>query len=507
MIDPSVIVFSPLQKLAGETLVIFAKDGGDLTKAAKALDQKSGGAISKAIKIADFKGKAKKSLEILAPAGLEQERIIVAGLGKHEDYTTADWLNLGGALGAKLKGLKGGTAGIVAETGAEPGPDGESAANMALGIILRSYDFKKYKTRKNAGNGEDDAACNGPDKIEIFCTSPNEAASHFAVLQSVGEGVILARDLVNEPANALGPAEFIDRIRELEKLGVEVEVLDAQKLREEKMGAILAVGQGSERPTFAAVMRWNGGKNKRSKPLAFIGKGVVFDSGGLSLKPGEGMIDMKGDMAGAACVTGLMLALAKRQAPVNVVGVVGIVENMPSGSAQRPGDVITSKSGQTIEVLNTDAEGRLVLADLITYTQEHLKPKIIVTLATLTGAIIIALGKEHAGLFGTDDQLADRLTKAGLETGEKVWRLPLGDTYDKQLESKVADMKNIGSRDAGSITAAQFLKRFVDDGMAWAHIDIAGTAMAAPSTDVNQSWGSGFGVRLLDRLIARYYES
>ncbi len=506
MIDPSVIVFSPLQKAAGETLILFAEEGGGLAKAGQALDQQSGGAISKAIKIADFKGKAKKWLEILAPAGLEQERILVAGVGKHGDYTNADWLNLGGALGAKLDGMKTGTAGIIAQTGTDAKPDGENAANLALGMILRSYEFKKYKTKKT-DEGEDDKPRNGLDKIEIFCASPNEAASHFATLQALGEGVILARDLVNEPANMLGPEEFIARIRELEEIGVDVEILDEDKLREEKMGAILAVGQGSERPTYAAVMRWNGGKNKRTKPLAFIGKGVVFDSGGLSIKMGEGMIDMKGDMAGAACVTGLMLALAKRQAPVNVVGVVGLVENMVSGKAQRPGDVIISKSGRTIEVLNTDAEGRLVLADLVTYTQEHLKPKFIVTLATLTGAIIIALGKEHAGLFSNDDQLADRLTKAGLESEEKVWRLPLGEKYDKLLESKVADMKNIGGRDAGSITAAQFIKRFVDDGMTWAHIDIAGTAMAAPSTDINQSWGSGFGVRLLDRFIARYYES
>ena len=271
------------------------------------------------------------------------------------------------------------------------------------------------------------------------------------------------------------------------------------------MGALLGVAQGSVRPARLAVMRWNGAKSKKAAPVAFVGKGVVFDTGGISLKPGPGMGDMKGDMGGAAAVTGLMHALAARKAKVNAIGVIGLVENMPAGNAMRPGDIITSMSGQTIEVLNTDAEGRLVLADAIWYTQKKYKPCMTIDLATLTGAILVALGQEHAGLFSNDDELSQRLSQAGESSGEKVWRLPLHSKYDKMVDSKNADMKNIGGRFAGSITAAQFLLRYVDD-TPWAHLDIAGTAMNSPKSDINQSWASGYGVRLLDRLVANHYE-
>jgi leucyl aminopeptidase len=254
------------------------------------------------------------------------------------------------------------------------------------------------------------------------------------------------------------------------------------------------------------VLTWNGARNRDAAPIALIGKGVVFDTGGISIKPAAGMEDMKGDMAGAAAVIGAMLSLARRKAPVNAIGLLGLTENMPSGTAQRPGDVVTSLSGQTIEVINTDAEGRLVLADVMWYAQERFKPHSMVTLATLTGAVIVALGKEHAGLFANNDKLSENLTTAGEATGEKVWRLPLNAKYDKQINSKVADMKNVGGRDAGSITAAQFLQRFVKDGTAWAHLDVAGTAMASPQTDISQGWASGFGVMLLDRLVSDFYE-
>jgi len=253
------------------------------------------------------------------------------------------------------------------------------------------------------------------------------------------------------------------------------------------------------------VMRWKGAKSKKAQPVAIVGKGVCFDSGGVSIKPGAGMEDMKGDMGGAACVVGLLHALAKRKAKVNAVGVIGLVENMPDGMAYRPGDILTSMSGQTIEVINTDAEGRLVLADALWWTKENVKPKFIVDLATLTGAIMVALGQEHAGLFSNNDELAERLTSAGVATGEAVWRMPMGAAYDKQIDSKFADMKNTGGRNGGSITAAHFLKRFVGD-VPWAHLDIAGTAMASPASEINTSWGSGWGVRLLDRLIADHYE-
>ncbi len=271
------------------------------------------------------------------------------------------------------------------------------------------------------------------------------------------------------------------------------------------MGALLAVGQGSERPSRMVVLQWHGAKSKRAKTLCFVGKGVCFDTGGISMKPAGGMEDMKGDMGGAACVAGLMLALATRKAAVNAVGLIGLTENMPSGKAQRPGDIVTSMSGQTIEVLNTDAEGRLVLADVLWYAQQQFKPRFIVDLATLTGAIIVALGKEYAGLFANDDRLAGELSAAGEATGEKVWRMPLAKAYDKMIDSKNADMKNIGGRHGGAITAAQFLQRFVKD-TPWAHLDVAGTAMDSARNDINQSWASGWGVRLLDRLVADNYE-
>src|SRR6476661_7261118 len=286
--------------------------------------------------------------------------------------------------------------------------------------------------------------------------------------------------------------------------GVKVEILDEGDMRKLGMRALLGVAQGSSRPPRLAVIRWNGGKPK-DPPVAFIGKGVCFDTGGISIKPAAGMEDMKGDMAGAACVVGLMHALAGRKAKVNALGAIGLVENMPDGNAQRPGDIVTSMSGQTIEIINTDAEGRLVLADVIHYVNTKFKPKFMVDLATLTGAIIVALGQEHAGMFSNDDKLSARLMQAGLDTGERVWRMPLAAEYDKLIDSKFADMKNTGGRFGGAITAAQLLQRFVDK-TPWAHLDIAGTGMGSPQTDINRSWGSGFGVRLLDRLVAEYYE-
>ncbi len=332
-------------------------------------------------------------------------------------------------------------------------PDGEAvtaaeAAEVALGITLRAYSFEKYKTKKKKDDEEE-----APKRRRFAIATANSAAAEraWAAASAVGEGVAFARDLVNEPANALGPVEFADRLKELAKLGVDVKVLGEPELRRQKMGALLGVSQGSERPPRVVVMHWWGGREKDS-PLAFVGKGVVFDTGGISIKPAAGMEDMKGDMGGAAAVSGLMRALALRKAKVNAVGIVGLVENMPDGKAQRPGDIVTSMSGQTIEVLNTDAEGRLVLADLLTYVQKSDKPAVIIDLATLTGAILVALGSQHAGLFSNNDTLAKELSEAGKATGEKVWRMPLGSEYDKMIDSKIADMKNIGGRNAGSIT-------------------------------------------------------
>ena len=319
--------------------------------------------------------------------------------------------------------------------------------------------------------------------------------------RQIAKGVTIARDLVNEPANELGPVEFAAECEKLKDLGVEVEILDVEALEELGMRALLGVAQGSARPARVAIMQWHGAKSKRQKPLCFIGKGVCFDTGGISMKPASGMEDMKGDMGGAACVTGLMAALAGREASVNAIGIVGLVENMPSATAQRPGDIVKSMSGQTVEILNTDAEGRLVLCDLLWYAQERFEPRFMINLATLTGAIIVALGKEYAGMFSNDDKLAAQLSAAGEATGEKVWRMPLAKGYDKLIDTPNADMKNIGGRWAGAITAAQFLQRFVKK-TPWIHLDVAGVAMASGKTDISRTWASGWGVRLLDELVA-----
>ncbi len=407
------------------------------------------------------------------------------------------WARLGGLVFAQARKAKKLTVYLDAP-GLEIG--GREAAEVAFGMLLRAYRFDRYKTKKNEDNSE------APEtvKVTIVTAAATAAKREFPEMEAIAGGVYLARDLVNEPANILGTVEFAAKAKELEKLGASVEILTEKEMRKLGMGALLGVAQGSTRPPRMAIMQWKGGKSKQ-KPVAFVGKGVVFDSGGISIKPAAGMEDMKGDMGGAAAVTGLMHALAARKAKVNAVGIIGLVENMVDGDAQRPGDIVTSMSGQTIEVLNTDAEGRLVLADALWYCNDRFKPEFMVNLATLTGAVIIALGHHHAGLFSNDDQLSERLLAAGLLTQEKLWRLPLGPEYDKQIDSKNADMKNIGGRPAGSITAAQFLQRFVKD-TPWAHLDVAGTAMGSPSTDINQSWASGFGVRLLDRLVKENYE-
>ena len=416
-------------------------------------------------------------------------------------------MEIGGAVRGKLHAKVREADAVF--SGLEPLTE-EAPLAFALGFGLRGYTFKKYKSKASPKNGEEDAPeenNNTSPGLNVFSQWGEGLGHGFQGRLALCEAVHFARDLVNEPANVLTPPEFTGRLRALETEGLKVEVLDERELKSLGMNALLSVGQGSSQPTSAVVLRWDGiGGEGQGQNLVFVGKGVCFDSGGISLKPGQGMEDMKGDMAGAAAVAGAMLALARRRAPVRAVGLVGLVENMPSGTATRPGDIVTAASGQTIEILNTDAEGRLVLADLIWYAQKHLEPKCVITLATLTGAILVALGKENAGLFSNDDALATQLTEAGLDTGETVWRLPLSKKYNKLLDSKTADMKNIGGRDAGSITAAQFLQRFVNTGTLWAHLDIAGTAMGSPSSDINQSWGSGFGVRLLDRFASKFYE-
>ena len=447
-----------------------------------------------------FEGAPSRHLWALAVPGASASRILVMGIGSSESFEGWDWLKLGGAILGKLGSAKG-TDPVTVYLDAD-GMNAEAAAQLALGMKLRSYTFDRYKTRSDDDDGDD--AANGR-KVHVAFSDPKAARAAFEAEDAVAAGVELTRDLVNAPPNLLGTEEFKDRVSALSEHGLEIDVLDEASMREKGMGALLCVAQGSVRPPYLVVMRWNGGK-KGDAPIAFVGKGVVFDSGGISIKPGQGMGDMKGDMAGAAAVTGLMRALAGRKAKVNAVGVIGLVENMPDGNATRPGDVVTSMSGRTIEVLNTDAEGRLVLADALTYTRETFSPRFMIDLATLTGAILVALGQEHAGLFSNDDDLSAQLFKAGVMTREGVWRMPLGKAYDKLIDTKNADMKNIGGRFAGSITAAQFLQRFVED-TPWAHLDIAGTAMNSPASEYSQSWASGYGVRLLDRLVRDGYEN
>ena len=485
---------------------VLASDGVGLGKMAADLDKRSGGAIHKAAKAASFKAKAKSSLEILAPHGLDVERLIVLGIGK--DATEIEWTLIGGTAIAAISARKGKTASLIVDIGAtDTMKPAEIAAALAFGAQLRHYSFKKYLT-KPASNGEDKdhvADKDGLETLVIHCADPVKARAAYEHHHAVANGVHVARNLVNEPANALGPVELAHEVEKLKALGVEVEILDAHDLEKLKMGALLCIAQGSARPARVCIMQWNGAKSKKSKPIAFVGKGVVFDTGGISIKPAAGMEDMKGDMGGAAAVVGLMHALAERKANVNAVGLIGCVENMVSGTAVRPGDIVTSMSGQTIEVLNTDAEGRLVLADVLWYTQDRFKPRLIVDLATLTGAIMVALGKEYAGLFANDDQLAEDLIAASKATGEKLWRMPLDKSFHKLIESKNADVKNIGGRWGGSCTAAAFIERFIKD-TPWAHIDLAGTAMDGTRTEISPSWASGWGVRLLDRFVADNYE-
>lgn len=501
------ISFQSLEQARGRIQVAFGEPKGVLAPSLKILDSHSGGTIARALSITKFNGGKKDVLDLVAPSGLDIDRLLIFGLGQPAKYTEADWLAIGGRLKAKLTGATFPEADVCLETG-ETGPvSGHNAALVALGAMLRGYEFKKYKKKKKKENDEDYEEKDNLKSLRIFCHQPQEAAEAFNRLKAIGEGVNMARDLVNEPPNVLSPEEFAARISTLSAIGLDTEIMPQERLEEIGMHGLLAVGQGSIRPSFVAIMKWTGSAETGAKPLVFVGKGVCFDSGGLSIKPAAGMEEMKGDMGGAAAVTGAMIALAKRKAALNAIGIIGLTENMPSGTAQRPGDIVTTLSGQTVEVINTDAEGRMVLADIMWYAQQHFQPAAIITLATLTGAVIISLGKEHAGLFANDDDLADQLTVAGRETGEKVWRLPLDSKYDKMINSKIADMKNIGGRNAGSITAAQFLQRFVMPDIPWAHLDIAGTAMGSPGTDINQSWGSGYGVMLLERLAGKFYEN
>ena len=489
--------FGPFRAPSEGILVVFCDDSLNIGAATRKILGKVVDSLSKAAAAEHFTGKSGAVLDIVLPADLNVSRLTVIGTGKTNGLKSKDFLKLGGAAAGKLPRL-GGDAMVVADL-----PDGpmsaDAVADLAAGAKLRTYKFERYKTKQ-----KDDEEKQGSVDLTIAVAHPPTATRSWRSREALADGVTLARDLINEPANVLYPEEFARRAARLRKLDVVVDVLDVRAMKRLGMGALLAVGQGSMHESRVVVMRWNGGK-RGAPPVAFIGKGVCFDTGGVSIKQASGMEDMKGDMAGAACVVGLMHALAARNAKVNAVGAIGLVENMPDGNSYRPGDILKSMSGQTIEVINTDAEGRLVLADVLHYVNTKHKPKFMIDLATLTGAIMVALGHEHAGLFTNNDELSSRLLAAGEATGEQVWRMPLAPEYDKLIDSKVADMKNTGGRHGGAITAAQLLARFVGK-TPWAHLDIAGTAMASPQNEINRSWSSGWGVRLLDHLVAEHYE-
>ena len=488
MTDPVHIRFAEtdLEALAAARgrVAVLADAGTALSAAARRLDRLMRGALGRAVASEAF-GRLKpgEALDLAFPAGLEAEAVQVIRLPRKA--SRAEARKAGATIGRAL-GAKG--ALVLAEAHGQ-------AAEIAFGLAMRAYDFTPHKT------GE--AKAIGP--VTMMVAKPEAVAAAAAAGAAVVEGVFFARDLVNEPANVLTTFDFAARLAAMQELGLEVEILEEEDLTRLGMGALLGVGQGSESPSKVVVMQWRGGE-KEAAPFALVGKGVVFDTGGISIKPAAGMEEMTMDMGGAATVAGVMRSLALRKARANVVGLVGLVENMPDGRAQRPGDVVRSMKGDTIEVINTDAEGRLVLADVMWYAQERFKPVGMVDLATLTGAIIIALGHENAGVFSNDDALCGALLKAASEEGEGAWRMPMGEAYDAKLKSRIADMMNVGGRDGGAITAAQFLKRFVKPETPWCHLDIAGTALLKGESALAPKGATGWGVMTLDRLIRDRFE-
>ncbi len=472
-----------LAEVPGRIAVLVPSDGR-LDLAARRLDRRMRGALRRFAASAAFgKLKSGEAVDLGWPAGLAADAVQVVRLDRK--CTPAEARKAGAAIGRAL-----GDGDTLVLAGNHP-----KAAQVGLGLTLRAYDFADHKTGEKTTPGQVTMMVTDPDKVE--------AAS--APLAAVAAGVFFTRDLVNEPANILTTQDFAARLVALKDLGVAVEVLEEKDLEKLGMRALLAVGQGSESPSKVVVMQWNGGK-KGDAPLALVGKGVVFDTGGISIKPAGGMEDMTMDMGGAGVVAGVMRTLAQRGAKANVVGLVGIVENMPDGRAQRPGDVVRSMKGDTIEVINTDAEGRLVLADVLWYAQDRFKPRGMIDLATLTGAIIVGLGHENAGVFSNDDALCNAFLKAAAAEGEGAWRMPMGPAYDKKLKSRVADMRNSCGRDAGAVTAAQFLGRFVKDDTPWIHLDIAGVALVTEDTALAPKGATGWGVMALNRLVSDMLE-
>ncbi|MDQ2065604.1 leucyl aminopeptidase [Xinfangfangia sp. CPCC 101601] len=465
-------------------IAVLADGPEALSPAARKLDRAMKGALSRALGSEAFgKLKAGDALDLAFPAGLAAESLQLVRLAKRADVAAAR--KAGGAIG---RGLASADLLVMAENHAR-------AAEISFGLAMRAYEFTPHKTGAQPVRGA----------VEMMVANPEAVAAEAAPMAAVAEGVFFTRDLVNEPANVLTTDDFAARLAAMQELGLEVEILEEAELAKLGMGALLGVGLGSESPSKVVVMQWKGGA-KDEAPFALIGKGVVFDTGGISIKPAGGMEEMTMDMGGAGVVAGVMRTLALRKAKANVVGLVGLVENMPDGKAQRPGDVVKSMKGDTIEVINTDAEGRLVLADVLWYAQERFKPAGMINLATLTGAIIIALGHENTGVFSNDDDLCNAFLKAAGAEGEGAWRMPMGEAYDAKLKSRIADMMNVGGRDGGAITAAQFLQRFVKEGMPWCHLDIAGTALLKSDTALAPKGATGWGVMALNRLIRDKFE-
>jgi len=474
---------------AGTQIVARVIDQGTLPAGLEAT-------LAHGARAARFKGKAGQVFDGFAERGGAIVRVALAGAGEKDDEArNANLEKAGGALAAKYACSGADAIAIEAE-----GLSADALGCVLTGLRLRAWRYDIYRTKMK-----------DEQKITLVKAlvvgAPEGTAEAWADAEALAEGVEFTRELVTEPANVIFPESFVARCRDrFQGTGLEVTVLDVEEMTELGMGSLLSVGQGSEQPSRLLAVKWSGG-DKGTRPTAFVGKGVTFDTGGISLKPGPNMGDMKWDMGGAGAVAGAMLTLARRKAKANVVGVLGLVENMPDGKAMRPGDVVTSMSGQTIEVLNTDAEGRLVLCDALTWVQKVHDPVAVIDFATLTGAMIISLGFEHGGLFANDDTLADALLKAGRTSGDKLWRMPLGPAYDKLIDSPIADMQNIGPREGGSITAAQFIQRFVDKGRPWAHCDIAGMVWAAKPGATWDKGATGYGVRLIDRYVRDVLES
>jgi leucyl aminopeptidase len=489
---------------ASGALLVFVGEGGQLSAGAQAVERAGGGQLGRAMKAANFTGKKGKIIELLAPAGLGASRLLVAGIGETPQADARTFEDLGGEAVARIQTAEetlaadfSGMADLAVGTDV-------AAAHFAHGAELRAFRFDAYRTRMKE---EQKAKL----KAVQLVGAPEVTAAHGERLAKVAAGVAFAKELITEPGNIIYPESFVARARAaVEPLGVTVTVLDEKALAELGAGSMLGVGQGSARPPRLLVMEWNGTDDAEKTPVALIGKGVTFDTGGISIKPAAGMEDMKWDMGGAGAVAGIMVALAGRKARARVIGACGLVENMPDGNAQRPGDIVKSLSGQTVEVLNTDAEGRLVLNDVMTYVQRTYKPKVMIDFATLTGAIIVSLAHHYAGVFSNSDSLWAKLDAAGKAVNDLVWRQPLsepGGHYDQMIDSPVADMKNLGPREGGSITAAQFLQRYVEEGVEWAHVDIAGAVWRPKAGPLHDKGATGFGVRLVDRLIADHYEA